>query len=377
MTSKERIKAVFANKLPDRVPWVPLIGRYYVASLPAMGYPIDMFAPASKAVFPALKKDLNLAEIEAIRLTGADILYRHVMAYNLVSDRCSYFEHQEQHRTRRGWNTPLGQISETVEMHHGTEYISSYMIQTPEDLKAYTYVVASMHPEAQYADLIDFTTYIGDDGLATMTGPVTPIQQLLQFTMGVEQTTFAIFDFPEKIAAYLKVQQELNKQIYSLLAKAPGEVVITYEDTSTTVLSPQWYGQYEAPHLNEYADLLNSAGKIPVAHMCGKIALLTDQLARDRYAAIDSMCPPTTGDIEPKEALLQTGKIIIGGLEPAALVRMSSQQTYEYVVEKLEQVREAKAFNRFMLSSGDSVAAMTPLENLQAVTRAVLEYTGI
>lgn len=77
------------------------------------------------------------------------------------------------------------------------------------------------------------------------------------------------------------------------------------------------------------------------------------------------------------DALRQTGKIIIGGLEPSALVRMTEDQSYAYAVEKLEQVREAGAFDRFMLSSGDSVAAMTPLENLQAVTRAVREYTGL
>ncbi len=73
MTSQERIQAVFSGNIPDRVPWVPLIGRYYVNSLPSMGYDLETFAPISKATGPALQKDLNLAEIEAIRLTGADI----------------------------------------------------------------------------------------------------------------------------------------------------------------------------------------------------------------------------------------------------------------------------------------------------------------
>ncbi len=377
MTSQERIQAVFSGNIPDRVPWVPLIGRYYVNSLPSMGYDLETFAPISKATGPALQKDLNLAEIEAIRLTGADILYRHVMAYKLISDGCSYFEQRGERGIRRGWETPLGPISETVEYHHGTEYISSYMIKTPEDLRRYTYLTASMHPEAAYGDLKEFSDYIAEDGLATMTGPVTPIQQLLQFSMGVEKTTFAIFDHPDEITEFFTAQQKLNRAVYTILSEAPGEVVITYEDTSTTVLSPQWYGAYEAPHLNEYADILSAAGTIPVAHMCGKISLLTDQLAQDRYAAIDSLCPPTTGDIEPGDALRQTGKIIIGGLEPSALVRMTEDQSYAYAVEKLEQVREAGAFDRFMLSSGDSVAAMTPLENLQAVTRAVREYTGL
>ncbi len=375
MTSRERITAVLKGEIPDRVPWVPLIGRYYVKSLDAMGYEIESFAPKSKAMHPALQKDLNLAEIETIRLANADILYRHVIAYNLLSDTCTYFEKEEENSLLRGWETPLGQLWERVEQHHGTEYISSYMVKTLDDLKKYQYLVESMHPQAAYDDLIAFDSYIADDGLPTLTGPVTPIQQLFQFTMGVENTTYALFDYEDEMQDYFTAQQNLNKEIYTILAKAPAMVVITYEDTSTTVISPQWYEEYESPHLNEYADILSAKGKIPIAHMCGKISLLTELLAKDRYAAIDSVCPPTTGDIEPKDALIQTGKIIIGGLEPSSLQRMTSEQTYEYTMEKLEQVKASNAFNRFMLSSGDSVAANTPLENLRAVSNAVMDFS--
>ncbi len=112
------------------------------------------------------------------------------------------------------------------------------MIKTPEDLRRYTYLTASMHPEAAYGDLKEFSDYIAEDGLATMTGPVTPIQQLLQFSMGVEKTTFAIFDHPDEITEFFTAQQKLNRAVYTILSEAPGEVVITYEDTSTTVLSP-------------------------------------------------------------------------------------------------------------------------------------------
>ena len=375
MTSRERIIAVLKGETPDRVPWVPLIGRYYVKSLAAMGYDIQSFAPKSKEMSPALLKDMNLAEIETIRLTNADILYRHVIAYNLISDTCTYIEKEEENSLLRGWETPLGQLWERVEQHHGTEYISSYMVKTLDDLKKYQYLVESMHPQAAYDDVIAFDKYIADDGLPTLTGPVTPIQQLFQFTMGVENTTYALFDYEEEMQDFFTAQHNLNKEIYTILAQAPAKVVITYEDTSTTVISPQWYEEYESPHLNEYADILSSKGKIHIAHMCGKISLLTQLLAKDRYAAIDSVCPPTTGDIEPKDALSQIGKIIIGGLEPSSLQRMTSEQTYEYTMEKLKQVKASNAFNRFMLSSGDSVAANTPLENLRAVSKAVMDFS--
>jgi len=45
MTSRQRIMAVLQGRTPDRVPWVPLTGRFYVSSLPALGLPIEEFAP--------------------------------------------------------------------------------------------------------------------------------------------------------------------------------------------------------------------------------------------------------------------------------------------------------------------------------------------
>lgn len=105
--------------------------------------------------------------------------------------------------------------------------------------------------------------------------------------------------------------------------------------------------------------------------MCGKLSLLTDTLAEGKMDGIDSVCPPTTGDLEPGDALEETGKIIIGGLEPAALVRMNVEETREYTLEKLKQVGTGR---NFILSTGDSTAYGTPLENLKAITRVIKEY---
>lgn len=374
MTSRQRIEAVLAGRKPDRVPWVPLIGRYYVSSLPALGYDLELLAPEEKKSGRALRRSLNLAEIEAIRLTSGDIFYRHVMAYTIESDGCTFFQQEDESGVESGWVTPLGELSQRVEYHNGTDYIKKHMIETEEDMKSYIYLLESQRAEPDYRDLREFESYIADDGIATLTGPVTPIQQLLQFSMGVEKTTFAFFDYPQLIQRFMEAQQRLNLEIYRILAASGAQVVISYEDTSTTVLSPDWYSQYEAPQLNEYSDIIQRNGMKHIAHMCGKLSLLTDRLREDRYCGIDSVCPPTTGDLEPGDALKETGKLIIGGLEPAALVRMNPDEVYSYATEKLDQVARAGAFDRFMLCSGDSVAALTPMENLQAVSAAVADY---
>lgn len=374
MTSRERILAVLSGKLPDRVPWVPLIGRYYVSSLPKQGFEIESFAPRSKASTPILQQDLNLAEIEAAKLTGGDVFYRHAPAYRLLSRDCKAFSHEKKGRTYRGWNTPLGDLEEIISLSHGTEFIEKHMLQDSDAVPAYLHLLRSFEVMPAYEHITDLADYIGDDGVVTMTGPLTPIQEMLQFTMGVERTTFALFDEPDMMQEIFGCLNELNTKIYSIIADAPSSaspVVITYEDTSTTVLSPDWYETYESNDLDAYSGILSGSGKIHIAHMCGKIALLTRLLKKNRFSGIDSVCPPTTGDITVTQALQETGKLIIGGLEPASLERMTADECFQYALDTLEEAAAQHALNRFMLGSGDSIASGTPMENLRSVARAV------
>lgn len=372
MTSRQRIMAVLEGKKPDRVPWVPLVGRYYVKSLPALGLPIESFAPPERACSPALRESLNLAEIEILRHVGADIMRRHVMAWETRYSKCRPFEKADGSAIISGFETPRGTIWERREEQNGTEYISKQMIETMEDLEAWLEVVKDSKPVPSYDSFREFEAYIGEDGVNTLTGPLTPIQEMLQFKMGVETTTFALMDEPEKMADAFSMMQELNREIYHILAESPAEIAITYEDTSTTVLSPDWYEQYCMAELDEYADILHRGDLYHIVHMCGKISLITDRIARGSFDGVDSVCPPTTGDLEPGDALKETGKIIIGGLEPPALVRLDSDEVLVYTEEKLAQVEAvAGGKEHFMLCTGDSTAAGTPVENLQAISSYV------
>lgn len=377
MTSRERILTVLSGGLPDRVPWVPLIGRYFVSSLPKQGFEIESFAPRSRAVTQILQQDLNLAEIEAAKLTGGDVFYRHAPAYILTSRDCTWFSHEQNGKVYKGWKTPLGDLEEVISFSHGTDFIEQHMLADSSAVPAYLHLLKSFDAVPAYEHITDLADYIGEDGVVTMSGPLTPIQEMLQFKMGVERTTFALFDEPEMMQDIFGCLNELNGKIYRILADAPASaspVVITYEDTSTTVLSPDWYETYESGDLDAYTGILQGSGKTHIAHMCGKISLLTGQLKNNQFAGIDSVCPPTTGDLPVSRALQETGKLIIGGLEPSSLERMDPDACYQYAMQTLEEASQQQALHRFMLGSGDSVASGTPMENLRAVTRAVRDF---
>ena len=109
-----------------------------------------------------------------------------------------------------------------------------------------------------------------------------------------------------------------------------------------------------------------------MTHMCGKLKGIIKQLDEGMMDGIDSVCPPTTGDLWAHEALEGLpGKVIVGGIEPPALKRMSVIETEIYAREVLEK---SECLDRLILSTGDATSYDTPVKNLEAITRMVKKY---
>ncbi len=357
MTGRERVIASMRGEETDRLCWSPLIDGYYTSSLGSQGY-----------------GEKNVAE--AVRLTGGDIMERHCPTIRAV-DGGSIVRRSE--RNGNVWldivETPIGELrsEKAVSASGHTSFVSKHPIATVEDVKVYSYIMEHRHYEENYEALDRCNEIIGDDGIATSSGPLTPIQDFLQWLCGVENTIYLLVDHQEEVEACFNVMHESNIEAYRLICGGNSEVVIDYEDTSSTVINPDYYDRYCAGLIDDYAAICHDAGKLYLTHMCGKLSLFNEQLRRGKQDGIDSVCPPTTGDIWSYQAREAWGeeKIIVGGIEPPALERMSAAETEGYVRDILEKM---DTFRRFILSTGDATAHGTPMDNLRAVTRVVGEY---
>ncbi len=199
---------------------------------------------------------------------------------------------------------------------------------------------------------------------------MTPLMDFMENLCGIQDTYFLLADHPAEMQACLELMQANNKEAYALIAQGPEEVVICYEDTSSTILSPAVFRKYCAPALNEYAEICHAAGKLFLTHMCGKLSAFNPQLKTGLQDGVESICPPSTGDLWPYDARAAWGseKLIFGGLEPAALERMTVAETAAYVTDILDQM---PTFRRFILGTGDATAHATPVANLRAITDVV------
>jgi uroporphyrinogen-III decarboxylase len=356
MTGRERVMASLHGQECDRLCWSPLLDNYFTSSLPAQGYQRTSWQ-------------------DAYRLLGADIIERHtptILAYedDSVSRKITTDGYQEVELIE----TPAGSL--TIE--RGTnaweaEHVTRFPIRSLADIRTWEYVVEHTHQGEDFAAFRQHDRQIGQDGIATSSSPMTPLMQFMENLSGIQDTYYLLADYPGEMQACLELMHSKNIAAFQLIVQGPAEVVITYEDTSSTILSPAVYRKYCAPVLNEYAEICHAAGKLFLTHMCGKLSAFNPQLKAGYQDGIESVCPPTTGDIWAHEARAAWGdeKIIVGGLEPAALERMTVAETTTYVTRILDQM---PTFRRFILGTGDATAHATPVANLQAISQLVRRY---
>ncbi len=373
MNARERLLTVLRKSgKPDRVPWAPLIDGYYMSALPA-------------------GKDI----LEAHRDIGADILERHVWTYHInmnapqdpgAMKRFSQmgevtFEvegvriglkleaHAKGRLLTKTYSIPGRTLTESGLFTVHSPYLPfpvEPLLKSVEDLEAYEYIIKRQRFTPNYEAFSTEDARIGDDGLATDSGMTTPIQDLLQHSIGIESfyTDFFVDHLPE-LESLMHAMHERNLAAYEVMAQSPAEVVIGYENTSTTYISPGIYRKYVSPCINDYADILHEHDKIFLTHRCGLLRNLVDAIRDERDDGVADISPEPTGDLPIWEAAeAWPDKVVIGGMDATFLTNWTTQQIQAYVGEILDNT---KGKERLILGSADAVPQTARIENLRAV----------
>ena len=352
MTKRERLLAALHGQPVDRVPWSPLIDDYFISSLRDAG-----------------RKDAEI--ISVMREIGNDILERHVPCVDQHMENVEIRYSSNENDTVRWahYTTPVGNLTCEWKFSGHTWALSEHLIKTVEDMKTYQYIAEHTTYTSNFQQFIDRDAYIGDDGIPTASGPMSPILELLQMLCGIEPTVFLMMDYPDEMNELLHALHERNLRQYRVLAESPALAVFDYEDTSTTFMNRSMLNDLSIPAFNDYADIIKGAGKIFITHMCGSLSGFAEDIGKGRQDGVDSVCPPDTGDLCPWDARAAWGKkIIIGGICPPDLARLSVRQNLQIVYDILMKMPTLQGF---ILCTGDATPYGTPVNNLRAITRLI------
>jgi hypothetical protein len=131
-----------------------------------------------------------------------------------------------------------------------------------------------------------------------------PVQQLLQWDMGMENFYYLAVDAPSVLESLLDSMQRVQIERTRYACSGDSAVIYQAENTSTTMISPYFYEQYSLPQIREQADIIHKAGKRFIVHMCGLLYELLDLLKLTGMDGIHSVTPPPVGNT-PFESVYQ------------------------------------------------------------------------
>jgi hypothetical protein len=355
MSGRERITAALRGLPVDRIPWAPLLDDYFMSSLP-----------------PALA--MGSDDVRFCRYIGADVFDWHPSARKTSYRDVSITRHHRGSETFTAVETPVGTLTERRQATPVTTFIAEPKVKTIADLGPYRYWVEHTSYEPDYESFLRIDSSIGDDGLAIACGPQSPAQFMIGEDIGLERFYYLLEDHPAALTEFLDSMHEKYKEAYRIAAQSPALAVLAPEDVSTSTMSPELCRRLTMRYLNDYADIVHAEGKLFLVHMCGLLKGMTRLIAGSRIDGVESVTPPTTGDLWVDEARSAwPGKVVIGGLEPRRLAMLDCAEVEEHVRDVL---RRAAPGDGFILSTGDATAHGTPVENLRAVTRVVRQWGG-
>ena len=361
MNSRERIMAALRGEEVDRIPWSPCIDGYFLG---------------------------DVDQVEGFRRIGADAMLRHM--FNFIGNvplRISVpvpgkslpwtmRTKRVEDETEVVYETPVGTLIERYKFNRESPnlpWITRHKVQSVEDIKVLTW----MCEQAEFVPMTELFEYaeewIGEAGVTTISILGTPLLWLLNSEAAVDKFWYLYFDHTEKMEELFEAAHQMVLRMVTACAEGPGEVVIQYENLSSSLISPKIWDRYEPRWINEYAEILHAGGKIYLMHACGHLLDFGDRLGKLHLDGLVDIATPPTGtlpDLGTARELWGSDKFIMGGVDATALAENEPGELKDYVRGVLKGMGDGR---RMALGSNDAVPKNTTWEKLQAITEVVRE----
>lgn len=381
MSGRERVLAALNRQPVDRIPFTPCFDPYTLTGLPE-----ELTGDTTLGIYHPKR------QIAALKALGCDLMIRGVAATERFSEGAYQVQGVGAFAPPVETKTELkgDEVCETIATPVGTlkgiwkftdkvgviPHFVKYVVNNYEEMKIFHHAVEHFDkepPKPQHETFLKIDRLLGDEGVPTASMSNTPFMHLIEFVFGLENTYLLLYDHREEFEDILEKMHAAQRRHVETLAASPAPVVIEYENTSSTLLSPAIFRRYCLPYLNVYADILRAAGKIFLIHMCGKLHAMVDDISQGHFNGICDIAPKPTGDLPLDEAATRLpGKVVIGGIDATTYIN----QNPEFVREKVSGVIErVKPFRGVLLGSGDVVPRGAQVENFRII-RELLDTLG-
>ena len=366
MQSKERIMNVLRGKEVDRVPVCPYVAYWWE-------HQTDEFTAQGELGF-----------LESV---GSDPLFRGHWPMNgkdyeemalfrkEIAD-CEIKEVIEGNKKNITYHTPIGDL--TLGYLYTPVSDSWFLVDHPvaeeEDFLVLQHIMKNTKLIPEYERFNKVYDELGERGvLVPLVSPESKssFQSLLEKWCGTENLVYALMDFPEVVEDTLKIMYERSMEGARICAASRAEVFETYEDTSTTNISPQFYRDYILPEINGWCEILHASGKLYLQHACGTLDQLLEDIAGSKIDALESLTPAPMGDVKMERAaeVIPQHMAVIGGYGGIQFL----EDTEDEVEEGGRRLLKIMKGKRFILGNSDSCPPGVSVEKFRRLVKVAKE----
>jgi len=138
---------------------------------------------------------------------------------------------------------------------------------------------------------------------------------LVEHVIGPVNTHYFLHDFPREMDELIALMHAARcEQVERIARHTPADLLVSVENTSTTLISPAQFQKYCLPHLCDYGRIIQDHGKIHELHMCGLLGALLERIDTVPAASIEAFSAPTLGNTRLADGRTRApSKCLVGG----------------------------------------------------------------
>jgi hypothetical protein len=298
LTARENLLRVFRHEVPE---WIPVCAH------------VDPYnQPSREGMDPDLAKamrDVRWCDESTVifsRCLGLDIMDYMSPPVKTLRRNVTCESVQQGDDTIETWHTPVGELRQVRRRSSeaGASYLVEHMVKGTRDLPVLTAVFEDEVLELdlpQREAIHKRAGLIADDGMLMCFMPGTPMGMMYRVYSGVETLAYLYADAPQALADLFSVMEANYRRRFLLSLDSAADAFVGMDDTSTTVISPAMFEEFNLDCTNRRARICHERGKLYFHHSCGLIRDLLPLYRRTVMDAVHAFTVPPVGNVTVAE----------------------------------------------------------------------------
>ncbi len=365
MTERERVKAVYEGRTPDRVPFMIDLSHWYKKN---MNIPFDL--TGLSGVDQGLV-DLH-KELEAVSYIEMGSFYD----LKVEGDDVEVKSWTENGVFNTKLSTPLGELhEERVFAESSYSYnIRKHLIESVDDFEIIMYVMDRTKCTPRWDKYRAWQDALGDLGFIYCNLPYSGSGYLISRNFGVEKTVYACMDYPEKVKKLVDSVNNCNRMILDTIIDGPFDVCIISDNYDSNVQSPTFFEDYVRDYYTDMASKLHKKGKYLAIHVDGEMRGALKNMASCGVDCADALTPAPMFSMTPAQMREEAGPDLImsGGIPATAFGKTGSNEEFEKSIKEWLDTKETSS--RLLMAAGDQVPPDASWERVKKMPDLMEKY---